>query len=289
MRGESWNAIGTTVHLLVMDDATHSRAVGLLRTELAALDVACSRFRSDSELRRLRPGRQQVSPLLEAAVRAALEAAEATDGLVDPTMGRALAQAGYDRTFSEVQPTGPAAHPLPSSGRWREIHCGAGTLELPDEVLLDLGATAKAWAADRAAHRIWDELGTGVLVNLGGDLCAAGPVPPGGWVVDAAGDVVTVSTGGLATSSTSRRTWQRGGRLLHHVLDPRTGTSAATPWATATVAASTCLAANTASTAALVLGATAPEWLAARALPARLVGADGTVVHVGGWPVEEAA
>jgi thiamine biosynthesis lipoprotein len=47
------------------------------------------------------------------------------------------------------------------------------------------------------------------------------------------------------------------------------------------------LSANAASTAAVVLGRDAPEWLRARRLPARLVDMDGRVSAVAGWPEPE--
>ena len=281
MRSTGWQAIGTWVQVLVVEDRALEPAAALLREQLAELDRACSRFRADSELCRLRPGRQQVGPVLELTVRAALLAAEQTEGLVDPTLGCALVAAGYDRTFAEVPPDGPETPPV-KGGSWQKIGCGEGTLDLPAGVLLDLGATAKAWAADRAAEAVASDLGTGVLVNLGGDLAVAGPPPDHGWPVAVGGSTVALTTGGLATSSTRLRTWRRGGRVRHHVLDPRTGTSAVTPWTEVSVAAATCLEANTASTAAVVLAEAAPQWLSDRDLPARLV-ADDRVVTTAGW------
>jgi thiamine biosynthesis lipoprotein len=166
-------------------------------------------------------------------------------------------------------------------------------------VHLDLGATAKAWAADRAASRLAGALGCGVLVGLGGDIAVAGPPPPGGWrirVQDITGRpedppagpaaVVAIRDGGLATSSTTARRWRRGGDVLHHILDPRTGLPAAVHWRTVSVAAATCVDANTASTAAIIRGPQALDWLSNLGLPARLVDAAGTVRTVGGWPAE---
>jgi FAD:protein FMN transferase len=72
--------------------------------------------------------------------------------------------------------------------------------------------------------------------------------------------------------------------VLHHVLDPTHGGPVTPRWSMVSVVAPTCLEANTASTASLVLGERAPDWLAARALPARLVAVDGSVRVVGGWP-----
>jgi thiamine biosynthesis lipoprotein len=171
-------------------------------------------------------------------------------------------------------------------------------LRLPAGVRLDLGATAKALAADRAAAAAARAVAPhGVLVSLGGDIAAGGPVPPGGWPVGIAdghrdrqhAETVALQGGGLATSSTTQRRWRRDGRPAHHIVDPRTGAPAPEVWRTVSVAAHSCLQANVASTAAIVLGATAPAWLTGGALPARLVAVDGTVTTTGGWPTPEAA
>ena len=302
MTAQTWPAVvherlGTYVHVLVTEEGLLAEAEAVVLAGLADLDLACSRFRPDSELVRLTglAGPVAVSPLLAAAVQAALDVAEASDGLVDPTLGRHLRAAGYDRTFAEVAPDGPEAVRLPAEpGRWRDVGLDAGPdgwrLTVPSGLELDLGASAKAWAADELAAEV-AELGTGVLVNLGGDLAVAGPVPEEGWPVEVSDrpggralQVVAVEQGGLATSSTTARAWRRGGRAVHHVLDPRTGRCAPSDWACVSVAAASCLEANTASTAAVVLGAAAPAWLEARGCAALLVGSDGTEVRVGGWP-----
>ncbi|NJP99191.1 FAD:protein FMN transferase [Streptomyces zingiberis] len=301
----SFRALGTTAVLLTTGPAgagVSLPALRALRAELAAVDAACSRFRPDSELSRVNAtagsGRPvPVGPLLAEAVTVALRAAEDTGGAVDPTVGPAVSALGYDRTFDEVPPgtPEPSPRPRPAVGR-RAVGWDPGLrlLRLPAGGALDLGATAKALAADRAARRAADAAGCGVLVNLGGDLSVAGPPPAGGWRIaladdhagprPAAGPVVTVGAGGLATSGTTVRSWRRGGRLRHHLVDPATGTSAPVVWRTASVAAASCVAANTAATAAVVLGERAPEWLRDAGLPARLVHADGHVLHLGGWP-----
>jgi len=310
----SFTALGTTAVLLVTDPDAVGLAERLLREDLHALDLACSRFRPDSEVSRLHRaagGWRPVSALLADALDAALTAAEATDGLVDPTVGAALVGLGYDRDFAAVphDHRDPAVAGGPAPGWWRiQLDRAQGRVLLPRGISLDLGATAKAFAADRAAARIEAATGCGVLVCLGGDLAVAGPPPPGGWLVEVgddhaatgddqagsmtdqheapnAGDpVVVISTGGLATSSTTRRRWRRAGRLVHHIVDPRTGDAAEPLWRSVSVAALSCVDANTASTAAIVQGADAPDWLAGRGLPARLVGRDGTAVTVAGWP-----
>ncbi|HEX6919395.1 MAG TPA: FAD:protein FMN transferase [Actinomycetes bacterium] len=302
-----WSALGTRVRLVVTDPSALPEAIGMLRAELDAVDLACSRFRADSELRRLDAagGRPvPVSALLAEAVDVALLAARRTDGDVDPTVGRALDAAGYDRDFRLVPPEGPAVHvvPVPAPG-WQQLHLDRERrlLTVPAGVRLDLGATAKALSADRAATQIADRLGCGVLVSLGGDVRVAGPVPVGGWQVrvqDVVGSVddepdgphaqVTLWAGGLATSGTTARRWVRGGDVLHHIIDPRRGLPARSPWRTVSVVAGSCVAANTASTAAIIRGSGAAGWLAQVGCAARLVGVDGTVRTVGGWPAEAA-
>ena len=315
----SWRALGTLVQLVVTDPRCLPEARRLLAAELDAVDAACSRFRPDSEICSLRtaldrsaPGRPvQVSPLLAEAIAVALRAARLTDGDVDPTVGGAMSAVGYDRDFDRVPRTGPplavsastvlaAAVTARTVPGWRTVHLEGRQLVMPPGVQLDLGATAKAWAADRAAARIGSELGCGVLVSLGGDIAVAGPAPAGGWrvrVQDVTGSpddppvgpyaLIAIRDGGLATSSTSARRWQRGGDVLHHILDPRTGWPAEAVWRTVSVTAGTCADANTASTAAVIRGRAALGWLAKLGMPARLVDSTGVVFTVAGWPAEE--
>lgn len=300
----SFPALGTTATVCVTDAAALSEARAVLERELDAIDAACSRFRPDSELSRLnaRAGRPvRIGETLYESVAVALRVAAVTDGLVDPTVGRSLRLAGYDRSFELLRP-GWGVRPqfLPAHG-WQavEVDPEERTVRLPPGAELDLGATAKALAADRSAAEIAGSSGCGVLVSLGGDVAVAGTAPRDGWPIRIADDhaaplegpgpVVSISSGGLASSGTAVRRWRAGGVELHHILDPRTGRPAATPWRTVTVAAASCVDANAASTAAVVLGDRAPGWLAARGLPARLVSETGSVTHVCEWPLEAAA
>jgi len=310
----SWRALGTGVQVTVTDAGQLAAARGMLEADLAAVDLACSRFRPDSEIVGLdrvmsgaAAGPATVSPLLAEAVAVALRAARLTDGDVDPTCGRALIDLGYDRDFAGI--VQDAAAP-PRAGRPRiTVSCAAGwravefddqrsTVRLPAGVALDLGATAKALAADQAAERIAEAAGCGVLVNLGGDIRAAGPPPGGGWRIGIVDELapgqspdtvppaqaVVITDGGLATSGPSARAWRRGGADLHHIIEPATGLPARTCWRAVSVAAASCLDANIASTAAVIRSERAVSWLSELRLPARLTRQDGSVLTLAGWP-----
>ncbi len=294
-------AIGTTATVVVDDPGAADVALALLALDLDALDRACSRFRPDSELRRLerdgggRPTR--VSPLLFDAIDTACDVAARTAGIVDPTIGSALIELGYDRDFGSLgdRCDQPELPPTPAPGWWRiELDHAARTVSVPHGVRVDVGSTGKAFAADRAAARIAEALGCGVLVNLGGDVATAGPAPHDGWGVGIAGhcttapgdadEVVALRAGGLATSGTTARTWAHAGRTVHHIIDPWTGDVAPTTWSFVTALGTTCVEANGWSTAAVVWGEDAPGNLIEHGVTARLVHTDGHVVTVGPWP-----
>jgi thiamine biosynthesis lipoprotein len=301
----SLSALGTTAVLLVTEPSGVGAARRILEQEVAAIDEACSRFRPDSELALLNRGHgcpMRASQLFIDAIEVALRAARATQGAVDPTVGRALKATGYDRDFELVsQDTHKHERPsIAGLGRWREIRIDrrARTVQVPNDVELDLGATAKALAADRAAERAQAAIGGGVLIGLGGDISIAGAGPTGGWLVQVAddhaecsngGQAIRLAGGGLATSSTTVRRWATTDGPRHHIVDPSHGDSAAEVWRTVSVAAGSCVDANAASTAAIVQGERAPGWLRDLSLPSRLVAPDGSVVRVGGWPEDGAA
>jgi thiamine biosynthesis lipoprotein len=278
-------------------------ALTCLARELEAIDLACSRFRADSEVMRLRAANGRwvtASPLFRAALHAGVRAAAATDGDVDPTVGASLDALGWDRDFAVVVSRGTATeiNAVPAAG-WRriEIDDEHERVRIPAGVTIDLGATAKALAADRAAEAAYAATGAGALVNLGGDVAVAGPAPAQGWPVlvaddhratlDAHGETVAIHSGGLATSSTTVRRWRTADGEVHHIVDPHTGVPVPELWRTVSVCAASCVDANTASTAAIVRGARAPAWLQSLRLPARLVRADGHVVLTDGWPGAE--
>jgi thiamine biosynthesis lipoprotein len=295
-------ALGTNVRVVVTRAATIAAAKAAVDATLRDIDLACSRFRDDSELTMLnrRAGREtRVSELLARALAEGLRAARLTDGDVDPTVGRAMRLVGYDVDFAAVAADGEALtltiEPIPG---WRTVRFNDVTrsVSFPEGVEIDLGATAKALAADLSAAAGLRAMGGegGILVSLGGDIALAGEPPPGGWkvqvsidsndAIDESQESVIVRGGGVASSSTRVRRWRRGGVEIHHIIDPRTGCPADTVWRLATVVADSCVDANIASTAAIIRGERAIPWLEAQGLPSRLVGAGDRVVRVGGWP-----
>jgi thiamine biosynthesis lipoprotein len=294
-------ALGSSLRVVVTRPESLMAAKAAVDEVVAAIDAAASRFREDSELSILngRPDQViKVSPLLAHAIAAALRGAELTNGAVDPTVGFAIRLAGYDTDFASVAcrggPLRLVASRIPG---WRAIRFSptARTVLLPRGVELDLGATAKALTSDlagAAAARVIS--GGGVLVSLGGDISVAGEAPADGWPIQTSEDsaaaisdteeTVSIQSGGIATSSTTVRRWVRGGAVLHHIIDPQTGLPAESRWRTATVVAGSCVDANIASTAAIVMSAGAIPWLNANHLSARLVDRDGAVHRIGGWP-----
>jgi len=236
-----------------------------------------SRFRPESELSRVNRSPEpalKVSALFASGLRAALDAAAQTDGLVDPTLAAALESAGYDRDFALLgdrpEPAGPA---VPS--RLGEVRLDGLILRRPPGLALDLNGVVKSLAVDEAVLCL---SGDG-FVSAGGDLAVRGPVDVG----LPGGGAVSVVEGGLATSGVATRSWRRGGVEQHHLVDPHTGLPSDSPWRQVTVSGASCLVADVAAKAAFLLGADGPDWLDARGLPGRFVARDGAVAANHAW------
>jgi thiamine biosynthesis lipoprotein len=301
MTTRSWRDWSCTVRVVVGQDATVSDAIleeatATVRALMGEVERAVSRFRRDSELERLNdaaPRLLPVSPIALTLVEAALGAARRTDGAVDPTVGSHLLALGYDDDISTVRGRIAAGRPTDRPADWTRVVVDRrlGRVGVPRGLRLDLGATAKAWTADEAAHRLAGALHRPVLVEIGGDLAVAGSTEQP-WRVrvseseDGAGEAVGLTHGGLATSSTTLRRWRSTAGPAHHVIDPTTGRPADGPIRTASVWAPSALEANTWSTAALVWGASAAARLALAGVDARLVDHVGSVHRVGAWPEE---
>ncbi|MFE4469157.1 FAD:protein FMN transferase [Leifsonia sp. NPDC056824] len=289
---------GVAARIVVSDPEALPQARGIADAELAAVTAAASRFEPESELSRLNAGDRpaggvELSPLLAEFVAVALAAAADTDGDVDPTLGGDLDRLGYDRDFAALPADGVTLTVTrPRRPGWERVALDGRTLSLPADLRLDLGATAKAHAADRIARRIAEATGADTLVSLGGDLATAGATDRL-WEVlvqdlpsDPAQQIAIPNGAGVATSSTQKRRWRSDGQARHHILDPRFGLPADDVWRSVTVAATTCVRANALSTASVVRGLTAPAWLRGLGADARLVARDGSVVTTGSWPAE---
>jgi len=298
----SFRALGTTATVVVPDPWRVDEAERILRTETEAIDRACSRFRPDSELAHFHAnaGRTvEVSSLLFEALDVSYSVAERTHGAIDPTVGKALEALGYDRDIHRIESRPLQLADLGPVPGFRHLHLDRKrrAARIPKGVRLDLGSSAKALLADRAAARIADALGSGSLVSLGGDIAVAGDSPPGGWAIgiavdssagaDEADQVVAIRQGGVASSSTEIRTWRMGTERVHHIVDPATGLTPAPHWRLVSAAGASCVDANALTTAALVWSDQAVEMLRPFEQPVRLLRHDGEVLTLGGWPEPE--
>ncbi len=263
-----------------------------------AVDAACNRFRADSEITRLNAARGEValSDTLTRALVAARRASELTEGLCVPTVLPSLLALGYDRdydTLNAVADEPVDLHPAPA---FDTLGFDEATRRVTrTDWMIDLGASAKALVADLVVEDVSPT--GGVVVEIGGDVCARGRGPEGPWVIGVAetlavtGDEprITLENGAVATSSNQVRTWQRGARRVGHIIDPRTGDSARSVYRTASVIDADCVGANAFATAALLWGEDAGWHITQAGRSARLVRHDGTVELFGAWPREEAA
>jgi FAD:protein FMN transferase len=240
-------------------------------------DATFSRFRQGSELVRVNanPGPIiRVSPIFAAVVSAALDAARATSGLVDPTLGAAIEGAGYDADFLELVPD-PRPVELAPRGDWRQIRVGDTLLSRPPRTVLDLNGVVKAMTVDAAT----------VLLTEHGFVSAGGDIATNGFPVSVAlpgGGAVTLESGGIATSGSATRRWLRGGCVQHHLIDPGTGRPSTSPWKYVTAVGRDCLSADVAAKAGFLLGEDGPGWLEDRGVAARFV-TDGIVVENSCW------
>ncbi|HET7696637.1 MAG TPA: FAD:protein FMN transferase [Vicinamibacterales bacterium] len=286
-------------------DAKHGAAVApaMRRAEefFHAVDAELSRFRPASALSELNrasgQGPRTVSPILWTVLVSALHAAHESGGIYDPTILRSLERIGYDRSFEAIRAAGPVeGDPAAAFGSWRRVRLdsAARSVSLPGDLALDLGGIAKGWTVDQVALAL-APLGP-TLVDAGGDLRVAGRPDRDPWpigVQDAFNPerdraVVRLRDGALATSSVGGRRWQRGTRMLHHVIDPRTGTSAGSDLHSVTVRARTAMIADVAAKVTLVLGSVpGASYLRQRSLGAWLTTMDGRDIIVGEFPWEE--
>jgi thiamine biosynthesis lipoprotein len=267
---------GTTVRILAGGEPGEGApppdlAIAAAEAVLRACHLELTRFDPDGELSRLNADPEPVrlsSRITAGAVAAAIHAADRSGGLVDPTLIGALEAAGYAksrrdakaaplrRALRAASPRRPAA---PSHGAlWRTVSVSGREIRRPPGVRLDLGGTAKGFAADRAAAAL-DGQGT-FAVDAGGDIVIGG--------LSGTPRTVTVAhpldsrpalrfelaSGAVATSGIGTRIWSTGSGFAHHIIDPSTGRPAWTGVVQATAVASTGIEAETLAKTALLLG-----------------------------------
>lgn len=275
----TFRAMGTEIELLVEAEGADD-ALAAAESEFHRLEALLSRFRDDSELSQLnRHGSIDAGPDLLRVVELALAARERTGGRFDPTVHDAVVAAGYDRTFAAVPADGPAAGaPAPAGGG---VRIAGNRIELDAGVRIDLGGIGKGYAAERAA----EPLATAgpCLVNAGGDIATRGGSWPVG-VTTGDGTLTLELTGSaLATSGRDRRVWRRGGRELHHLIDPITGDASASDVMHITVIAADAVDAEVLATSLFLAGMNAAAAAAdAAGVPVVLVGEDGRTLLAGG-------
>jgi thiamine biosynthesis lipoprotein len=300
----SWTAWGTTASVTVTDPGALVPARRIVSRQFAAAEKAAARFRPDAELHKLyRAGGRTVtiSPMLAELVSASLVVAERTGGDVDPTVGAAMTAVHSAHILRRRERSGfPACGSRPTSSRpapgWEQVHLLGRRLQVPAGTTLDLTATAKAFACDRAAARVRERLDTGVLVRLGADAASAGPAPDSGWIVtvaDRGGQFSAAlrlpSGAGLATSHLTVRPPGPGDAVdpergtPGHFIDPHTGQPPTPVWRMTSAIGFSSLEAATYCAAALVRGTSARGWLTQLWVPARLITIHDDPVTTGSW------
>ncbi len=249
-----WEALGTSVVLLVDDPDALATARAIVERELRAIDRACSRFRPDSDLQRVNAGAGRFverGPAVDRgdAGRAARRRADRRRRRPDGRQ-RARSSPGYDRDWiaagerrgsaersaASSQSTGGGRRSRrasrPGGGRSSSTASAPRSASRPACVSTS-APPRKRGSADRAAAAVHEATGAGSLIGLGGDIATAGAAPAEGWriyvtddhrrVPGEQGQTISIRAGGLATSSTTARRWRHEGRTRHHIIDPATG------------------------------------------------------------------
>jgi len=303
--------MGTAAHLVLHadDEAVAAEALDRAEGEARAIESRFSRFLDTSELSSLNAADGswfEASSELRAVLALAQDLHRETAGLFDPAILPALERAGYDTSFEHVA---PREEPLPAARREGSftVEIVGDRVRLGPGLRIDLGGIVKGWAADRIA----DDLAAHgpALVDLGGDCALRGDPPEGCWIVaiersDHAGltgpvdpadaadaaqpggeqlSLLGLGPGAVATSGTNRRRWRTSDRWSHHLIDPRTGASAATDLVQVTALHSSAAQAEVWAKAALIAGGAA-----AMALVERVPGLELVIVPSVGTPLASA-
>ena len=297
MRREQFRAMGTTISLLLLENQIEI-GTKIVRALFTEWEQTLSRFLPESELSQLNQRAVEtvaVSDLLCHVLTTALTAAQATEGVYDPTLLDQLVLLGYDRTFDDLLTVRSAvAFQGKPGGGWRHIQVDRANRQvtLPVGAKLDFGGIAKGMAVDAALKALQQAGIQAALVNAGGDLAVMG-LPPGEeqWQVAVPGKesswTISLLEGAVATSGIAHRHWWQGHTFRHHLLDPHTGLPAQSNLWSVTVVTSRCEQAEVAAKVAFILGLQqGREFLRKHRIAGLLVQEDGTWETVEPWPVQ---
>lgn len=292
-------AMGSSLHIIATGN--HGLAEDLVawaRTRVAELEQRWSRFIPTSEISQLnaQPGRPLVvSSDTITLIQCAMEARELSGGRFDPTLLQAMQANGYDRTFVSIKtPVGLPALDTRRIGLGQvEIDPATNAVTLGATTGFDPGGIGKGLAADLVAQEMIGRGAHGALVNIGGDVRCVGHGPAdGSWVIavgdDVAGvenQVVELSEGAVASSTSQRRRWVRcteaGNEDAHHLLDVVTGRPAETAANLVTVIAARCADAEWLATAIAAEGSLDSVGAMAGGATVMLVAGDGSYSATG--------
>ena len=290
-------ALNTGIQVLTLDWQQTELMQGAEQV-FRSIEERFSRFLQSSELCRLnaRTGEEvAVSPQMFQVLQLSLEFHRRSGGTFDPAILPNLRAAGYDRSFElilrESEEPVTAREPVNASIADVRLDRERLTAQAPAGVLLDLGGIGKGFAVDEAANAL--SPARDFLIDAGGDIYASGNGPGGsGWTVSVAhpfgGDeiaLVDLRDQALATSTTVRRSWRRGARRLHHLIDPRTGEPAETDVVSVSVLASSAVTADVFAKVALIRGFDAGrEFIQNQGAAGLFVFPDGSWQAIGDFP-----
>jgi thiamine biosynthesis lipoprotein len=271
MEFTEFRAMNTQIVLAGEGSATRvAEGFALARALIAKRAAQFTRFQDTSELSRLNRAAGEwfnASPELFDVLQQAYELHFQTQGLFDPAILAALENVGYDASMDVVRTRAASAnalYPPVMSGTFRALsfHAAQRAVWLPTGTRVDLGGIAKGWIAEEAAHLL-AEYTTACAVNAGGDIFAVGlPENETAWEIELEDPcdsehiltLLRVPPGAVATSSITKRKWKQGAHERHHLIDPRTGLSAATDWLSVTVMAPHATVAEVFAKALLIAG-----------------------------------
>jgi thiamine biosynthesis lipoprotein len=270
MQYHRFRAMNTAI-LLAAEGPHSAQAFESAQSFIERSEQRFTRFKETSELSALNRSAGDwftVSPELLDVLILALECHRATNGIFDPAILPDLQAVGYTRSFDQLLERGADAVPAvrPRSKRIPfdaiDIDSLQGQVRLPEGMQIDLGGIAKGWIAEKAANKL-AEYSTVCGVNAGGDMFLIGqPHGHTTWEIaledprNPIQDLMTllVEGGAVATSSVVKRSWKQDDIQRHHLIDPRTGEPAQTPWLSVTVFAPKAVLAETFAKSILIAG-----------------------------------